>query len=83
VPRLEVPEALVGVPLVLTADQEGGFLLASPEGPVLADGAGGRHTEGADAARQPVRILVSELVARPGTEFLVRKLRASELVTAP
>lgn len=80
--RLEVPDQLVGVPLVLTADEDGGFQLFSRDGATLADGAVGSLVEGSDAAGDPVRVLVSELVARPGTEFLVQKLRISEVVAA-
>jgi tyrosine-protein kinase Etk/Wzc len=77
---LEVPEALLDAPLVLTADEDGGFRLATPGGATLVDGAVGRRSDGADPEGRPVRVLVSELVARPGTEFEVRKLRLAEVV---
>ena len=82
VARLELPDALVDVPLVLTADDDGGFRLCDPDGTTLADGAVGRLVEGSDRAGRPVRVLVSELLARPATEFVVRKLRISDVVSA-
>lgn len=73
VTRLQVPDWLLDVPLVLTADGEGGYLLRTQDGVALADGAVGREVAGRDPRGGEVRILVRELVARPGTEFEVRK----------
>lgn len=82
VSRLEVPEALLDQPLVLTAEDDGGFRLAGPDGSTLADGGVGRLVEATDPAGRPVRLLVSALVARPGTEFLVVKRRFADVVAA-
>lgn len=82
VSRLEVPEALLDRPLVLVADDQGGFRVATRDGVTLVDGAVGRLAEGTTPAGEPVRILVSSLVARPGTEFLVTRRRFDEVVSA-
>lgn len=82
VARLQVPDWLLGVPLVLTADGEGGFLLRTRDGVALADGAVGREVAGRDARGGEVRILVGALVARPGTEFEVRKRRCAGAIAA-
>lgn len=78
--RLEVPEELEG-PLVLVAEEDG-FRLATRDGVTLADGSVGRLAEGSDPAGRPVKLLVSTLVARPGTEFLVTKRRFDDVVAA-
>ncbi len=80
--RLEVPEGLVEQPLVLTAEEDGGFRLAAPDGTTLVDGAVGRQTDGTDGAGHSVKLLVSALVARPGTEFVVVKRRFADVVAA-
>lgn len=82
VARLELPEALVDRPLVLVAEDDGGFRLAAEDGTTLADGGVGRLAEGTDPAGRPIRILVRTLVARPGTEFLVVKRRLADVVAA-
>jgi tyrosine-protein kinase Etk/Wzc len=79
VSRMEVPEALLDRPLVLTAEDDG-FRLATEDGVTLADGAVGRLVEGSDPGGRPVKLLVSTLVARPGTEFLVTRRRFDEVV---
>ncbi len=79
---VEVPDALLDVPLVLTAEEDGGFRVAAPDGTTLADGGVGRPAEGTDGAGHPVRFLVTRLVARPGTEFLVVKHRFADVVAA-
>lgn len=80
--RLEVPEPLLDRPLVLVAEDDGGFRLAAPDGTTLADGAVGRLAEGSDPAGRPVRLLVTRLVARPGTEFTVVKRKFADVVAA-
>ena len=79
---VEVPEALLDRPLVLTVEDDGGFRLVAPDGTTLADGDLGRSVEGSDGAGHPIRILVSKLVARPGTEFVVVKHRFADVVAA-
>jgi tyrosine-protein kinase Etk/Wzc len=78
VDRLEVSEDLVDVPLQLTATGEGGYELAGPKG-VLARGVVGKPIASAYGESQ-VRGFVSELVARPGTSFVVVKRRLSDVV---
>jgi tyrosine-protein kinase Etk/Wzc len=79
VARLEVPEALLDQPLVLTAEEDG-FRVSTRDGATLADGGVGRLAQGSDPSGQPVRLLVSTLVARPGTEFVVVKHRFDDVV---
>jgi tyrosine-protein kinase Etk/Wzc len=81
VSRLEVPESLLEEPLVLTAEDDG-FRLAASDGTTLADGGVGRLAEGTDPAGRPVKLLVTALAARPGTEFLVVKRRIADVVAA-
>jgi len=70
--RLEVAPDLVGTPLLLTALGESRFRVAAEDGTPLAEG-----SVGALASGERLRIQVAELVARPGTGFLVqRQLRA-------
>jgi tyrosine-protein kinase Etk/Wzc len=76
---VEVPDALLDRPLVLVAEDDG-FRLVAPDGTTLADGAVGRPVEGSDGAGHPIRLLVSKLVARPGTEFVVVKRRFADVV---
>lgn len=80
VSSVEVPEDLLDVPLVLTAGDGGGYRLARPDGTPLVEGGVGRLAEGSDGAGHAVRLLVSTLVARPGTEFTVVKHRFSDVV---
>ena len=82
VARLELPDALLDLPLVLTAQEDRGFRLEGPGGVTLAQGAVGRPAEGTDAAGRPVGILVSALVARPGTEFVLKKHKPGDVVAA-
>lgn len=68
VKQLVVPEALRGEPLTLTALGEGRFRLADPEGRALLAG-----EVGVPAGEGGIGIFIAELVARPGTQFLVVK----------
>ena len=74
VDRLEVPPALEDQRLVLTARGDGGFLLSS-DGEALLEGSAGKAAEGRE-----VSIFVSRLTARPGTEFVLRKLPVAEAI---
>jgi tyrosine-protein kinase Etk/Wzc len=78
--RLEVPDDLLDVPLRLTAGEGGRYRLDGEDG-LLVEG-----QVGAEAARGegPTRtaVLVTRLVARPGTEFTVTKRRRSDLAAA-
>lgn len=77
VASLEVSPALVGTPLVLVAGRSGAYEVRAG-GEVLVAGAAGTPATGGQGDRTAA-ILVSELAAHPGTEFVLRKLRADEL----
>ncbi len=77
---LEVGDALRGVPLVLTALEGGRYRLSTDDDASL-DGAIGARASSGDGSRR-VEIVVRELVARPGTQFLVVKHDRSDLVSA-
>lgn len=78
--RLEVSPALLGEPLVLVALDDDAFeVRAADGGAVLASGVVGTPASGGSGDRT-VSLLVSELVARPGTEFTLKKNRRDELV---
>lgn len=72
VARLVVPDSLAGQPLVLTAQEAGRYRLADPDGAVLLEGRSGEPATG-PGGEQRVELLVAELIARPGTEFVVEK----------
>jgi tyrosine-protein kinase Etk/Wzc len=74
VTRLEVPEELLGQRLRLVA-KEGGYQVRDRDGVVLVNGVVGAA---ARSAGGEIRLFVSELRARPGTEFdLVRRPRSA------
>lgn len=80
VDRLEVPPRLGGVPLTLVALPDRGYRVTAPDGALVAEG-----RVGAPASPGPamtVALLVTELVARPGTEFVLRKHSRENVVTA-
>ncbi len=79
VKRLEVPDALVAEPLVLVALPGGRYELKASDGTVLVTGAVGTPAKGGDGDRT-VALLVSDLTARPQTEFTVKKLRRADLI---
>jgi tyrosine-protein kinase Etk/Wzc len=87
VQRLDVPKALENVPLTLVAGEAGRFTLSGPDGEPMLEGKVGEAAGKAPTAGTPqvapegVAIFVSELVARPGTHFKVRKLPFSAAVT--
>ncbi|RQS12277.1 protein-tyrosine kinase [Burkholderia sp. Bp9002] len=61
---LDVPAGLESKELELTALRAGGYRLADPYGRVLVEG-----TVGKEASGNGVRILITQLVARPGMRF--------------
>lgn len=84
VKRMKVPDQWLGEPLKLIALGGGQFKLRDPEGNALLTGrAGELATLGkAGNADSRVEIFVQELVARPGTEFMVtRKSRLETIET--
>jgi tyrosine-protein kinase Etk/Wzc len=68
----------VDAPLVLVAGEGGAFELRA-DGEVLVAGTAGAPASGGQGDRS-ASLLVSELVARPGTEFVVKKLRTDDVV---
>ncbi|HYD42875.1 MAG TPA: polysaccharide biosynthesis tyrosine autokinase [Anaeromyxobacter sp.] len=81
VTRLVVPARLLDEPLTLVALPHGAYRLRGPDGAVLAEGHVGDPAPAAPAA-DAVALAVSELVARPGTEFVLQKRRREEVVTS-
>jgi tyrosine-protein kinase Etk/Wzc len=79
VERLEVPAALVGEPLLLTAMDGGRYVVDDPDGARIVEGAVGAVAR-AGAERAPVELQVSELVARPGTQFWLRKQPRDDVI---
>ncbi len=79
--RLEVPEALVGTSLRLTAGPGGRYSLSTPAGTHILEGRVGEPASGEiDAGK--VRLFVASLVARPGTEFSVVRRPASAVAAS-
>jgi tyrosine-protein kinase Etk/Wzc len=76
VDRLEVPESLLNLPLVLQAKADEGYVLKGPAGEEILAGTVGRPAEGVYAGGR-VEMFVSELSARPQTRFTV--VRRSQL----
>lgn len=68
--QLEVPEALLGESLILVAGKPGFFSLYDEDRALILSGAINQTVEGKGA-----KIQVASLNARPGTEFIVAKLR--------
>jgi tyrosine-protein kinase Etk/Wzc len=77
--RLEVSPSLVGEPLTLIALEDGGYEVRDAEGASLVAGMVGMPASGARGDRT-VSLLVTELAARPQTEFTLRKLATDDLV---
>ena len=66
--QLEVPDSYLGKPLTLTAGENGDFTLYNEDGDALVSGKIGELVD-----REGFKLQVAALVARPGTEFNVRK----------
>jgi len=78
VKRLTVSDMLLGEPLVITV-LEGGRYQAVSDGTVLVKGEIGKPATGTDGDRS-VEMLLTELTARPGTEFALAKLRRIDVI---
>jgi tyrosine-protein kinase Etk/Wzc len=81
VATLEVPGKLLDTTLLLTAMADGAFVLASHDGTVVVRGSVGRVAS-AGQGSQRIELLVSELVARPGTQFWVTKRTRDPVIDA-
>jgi tyrosine-protein kinase Etk/Wzc len=77
VDSITVPDSLEGKQLTLRAKGEGRFELFDPAGRLLLAGQAGKRAEGGGVA-----LFVSELVARPGTEFFVSRANPLDAVMA-
>jgi tyrosine-protein kinase Etk/Wzc len=81
VQELDVGGDLLDVPLELTALEGGRYRIATAAGPALIEGSVGARASGGEGGSR-VEIVVSELVARPGTKFAVVKRDRSRVISA-
>ena|SRR6266540_95479 len=79
VKRLGASDALLGQRLTLVALEGGRYRVEASDGSILVAGAVGTPATGSDRKRT-VELLVTELTARPGTEFTVAKLRRQDVI---
>jgi tyrosine-protein kinase Etk/Wzc len=79
VDRLEVSSGLIDEPVRLVALEDGAYQLKSRDGEVLAKGRVGVPATPGEGDRR-ASLLVSDLSARPGTEFTLRKLRRDDVI---
>ncbi|ASD84287.1 polysaccharide biosynthesis tyrosine autokinase [Burkholderia gladioli] len=77
VDSIDVTPALEGKKLMLTAGADGAYTLANEDGGLLLRGRVGERAEG-----NGVSLLVSQLVARPGTQFVVVRQNDLDAITA-
>lgn len=70
---LKISDTLVGEPLTLIAGESGRYRLFDSRQAWMAEGAVGKAGEVRLPNGQPLKLLVSELVARPGTRFELTK----------
>src|SRR5438876_9018306 len=77
--RLSVSDDLLDQPMILTAFEEGHYRLTTEDGGLQLEGQVGTSASAVDGNRR-VELLVSELAARPGTQFRVTKRRRSDVV---
>ena len=82
--QLDVPPRLLGEPLTLVAGEGGKYELLGPQGERLLEGSVGalavRPSTGSGRTDGDVRLFVTELVARPGTELRLSRLRRPAVV---
>lgn len=74
--RLDLPRKLMGETLTLVAGEGGAYALHGPDDELLVTGKVGEVAAG----ERGVAIVVKELVARPGTEFVVRRELRAEVI---
>jgi tyrosine-protein kinase Etk/Wzc len=77
--RLTVSNALLGEPLVVTALEGGRYRIATSDGVVSGEGEVGKAATATDGERS-VELLLSEITARPGTEFTVRRRHVLDVI---
>ncbi|MCY1021727.1 polysaccharide biosynthesis tyrosine autokinase [Pyxidicoccus sp. MSG2] len=73
VDRMEVPRALEDVPLTLVAREAGAYTLLGPDSTPLLEGHVGTPATTPPDAPRAVELFVTELRARPGTQFDVSR----------
>jgi tyrosine-protein kinase Etk/Wzc len=77
--RLDVSDDLLDEPLVLTAAEGARFGVEDPGSGLRLDGAVGAAASATDGPRR-IEVFVAELLARPGTKFVVKKLRRDDVI---
>ncbi|VXB89140.1 Wzz/FepE/Etk N-terminal domain-containing protein [Massilia sp. 9I] len=77
--RFAIPHALLGRPFVLTATGQGGFTLAQQESGILVSGEAGTGLR-AMTPHGALDILVTDIRARPGTQFVVSRVSRFQAV---
>jgi tyrosine-protein kinase Etk/Wzc len=80
VEQVSVPPELEDVPLTLVAGEGGAYSLLEPGSALLLSGHAGEPAAAPPGSPQKVELLVSELVARPGTQFRVTRRSRLEAV---
>lgn len=79
VERLAVADALLGEPLVVTALEAGRYRVATSDGTLSAEGEVGNTVTARDGGRS-IELILSELTARPGTEFTIQKRHLIDVI---
>jgi tyrosine-protein kinase Etk/Wzc len=79
VSRLDVPDDLLGEPLRVTVGEEGRYRLADEKDKLLFEGTAGK-TAPTGEVQGGVSLMVSELVARPGTQFWLTKRNREHVI---
>jgi len=79
VDRLDVGGSLANEKLELVAGEPGRYRLLDPDGDELLQGEVGKAAAGGEGPRR-VELFLSELSARPGTRFQLRKLHRADTV---
>lgn len=79
VDRLAVSDAMVGQPLVVTVLGGGRYRVAANDGAAFGEGVVGEIFAGGEGERT-IEVLLSDVTARPGTEFTIEKRRRTDVV---
>lgn len=80
--RLDVPDDLLDKPLLLTVGEGGRYRLTDEEGALLLDGTAGKAAASAGEQQRGASLMVSELLARPGTQFWLTKRDREHVIDA-
>lgn len=81
VSHLAVPEELLDKKLLVTALPDGRYSLADGERALVAEARVGQPAH-PEPGVEGLALTIQELVARPGTQFVIEKLRREEVITA-